>query len=232
MPKEKDGPVQGHNPQPPKKDKKKIEGQKSAASLPVHAPYYLDASRNKKKIGQSFQQTRQENNRLSSSCVVAAATVRMYFYKNLIIIERYISIEGKTPSLRSCYRAITTRTLSRTWSPFMLHMKKRLRFCGGHDLNLHIIKANQTNPAFPRELPTEIRQSNSKRNKFPFLATYFHFHLNSQFPGIVRDVRGSSKRCISEASTVMSIFRRKTMKRRILDRGSSPLFDPLVPIFF
>ena len=115
MPKEKDGPVQGQNPQPPKKDKKKIEGQKSAASLPVHAPYYLDASRNKKKIGQSFQQTRQENNRLSSSRVVAAATVRMYFYKNLIIIERYISIEGKDPIVAvGIYKAICARRF--VWS--------------------------------------------------------------------------------------------------------------------
>ena len=45
-----------------KKRQKKIEGQKSAASLPVHAPYYLDAiirysclsSRNKKKSVNRF----------------------------------------------------------------------------------------------------------------------------------------------------------------------------------
>ena len=36
--------VQGQNPQPQKKaKKKKKDGQKSAASLPVYAPYYLDA---------------------------------------------------------------------------------------------------------------------------------------------------------------------------------------------
>ena len=122
MPKEKDGPVQGQNPQPPKKDKKKIEGQKSAASLPVHAPYYLDAiirysclsSKNQKKSVNRFNKQGEKITDCHQVVWWRPQPLRMYFYKNLIIIERYMSIEGKTPSLRSCYRAITTITLSRT----------------------------------------------------------------------------------------------------------------------